>query len=110
MSKDIRVFQGNSIDLVFKVTDPKGAVFNLDGVTAVRFGIATSPKRDAYKVHTLKEGVLISDKAGGVITVQLGAEDTAEAGCRVYELTVEFGKDVYTAAAGALEIVPSILA
>lgn len=110
MSKEIRTYEGNSVDLVFHVTDPKGCVFDLGAVTAVRFGLATSPKKDAYKVLTLGDGVLISNAAAGVITVQLDADSTAEAGRRVYELTVEIGSDVYTAATGEIEILPSILA
>lgn len=109
MSKDIQIFQGNSVELVFNVTDPNGLAFNLEGATSVRFGISTSPKKEAYLVLDLENGVHISDEAGGVITVQLDRDETSTVGCRVYELTVAFGSDVYTAAFGGLEILPSIL-
>lgn len=110
MSKEICTHEGNSLDIVFHVADPKGCVFDLGTVTAVRFGLSTSPRRNADMVLTLGDGVLISDAAKGVITVQLDAKHTAEVGRRVYELTVEVGKDVYTAATGEIEILPSILA
>ena len=107
--RHIQTFEGNSIDLVFHVTDPKGKVFDLGAVTAVRFGLATSPKKEAYKVLTLGNGVLISNADGGVITVQLDADSTNFVGMRVFELTVEIGSDVYTAAVGEIESLPSIL-
>lgn len=110
MSKEICTHEGNSLDLVFRVTDPKGCVFDLGAVTAVRFGLSSSPGREASTVLTLGNGVLISDAGKGVITVQLDAQHTAKAGRRVYELTVEIGTDVYTAATGELEVLPSILA
>ena len=107
--KEIQVFEGNSVDLVFHVTDPKGCAFDLTGATAVSFGLATSPRKEAYKVLTLGSGVLISNAKDGVITVQLDSDSTSIVGRRVFELTVAMGSDVYTAAVGEIEFLPSIM-
>lgn len=110
MGKDVQIFQKNSMDIIFHVKTPSGTDFNLDGISDVRFGISRSPRQDAFLVFSLGEKIVISDVEKGIITVQLSPDDTDLTGHMVYELTIAFGEDVYTAATGDIDFLPSILA
>ena len=109
MSRNIELYSGDSVDLIFHVQDAAGRPFNLDGSDGVRFGMSASPVKTADKIWTGEDGIEISDKERGIVTVKLDAGDTGIVGNRCYELEVAFGGRKYTAATGMIVFLPSIL-
>ena len=104
--------QGDTKRLVITITDPDGDPISLVGATSIKWWVAkrvTSTSKLLQK--DLSDGIVVTDAAGGVVTISIDPEDTvAVTGSYYHELEViDSAGDIGTVLRGTMTIVRALV-